>query len=148
MHYYPAARCNPILPFNSKRFQLLIPAVSLTGKESVYSPFLDRREPLTKPVELPQGTLEMLILKAVSLGPLHGYGILLRIQQISGERLEILQGSFYTAIYRLETRGWIKGEWGTSENNRRAKYYRLTPDGKRQLRAETERWSEMAGVVT
>jgi DNA-binding PadR family transcriptional regulator len=66
---------------------------------------------LTKPVELPQGTLEMLILKAISLGALHGYGVLLRIQQISGERLEILQGSFYTAIYRLEHRGWIKGEW-------------------------------------
>jgi len=80
----------------------------LDGKgESVYSPFPDRREPLTKPVELPQGTLEMLILKAVSLGPLHGYGILLRIQQISGERLEILQGSFYTAVYRLERQRWI-----------------------------------------
>jgi PadR family transcriptional regulator PadR len=100
------------------------------------------------PIELPQGALEVLILKAISLGALHGYGILLRIQQVSGDRLEIPQGSFYTAIYRLETRGWIKGEWGTSENNRRAKYYRLTPDGKRQLRAETERWSEMAGVVT
>jgi PadR family transcriptional regulator PadR len=73
---------------------------------------------VTRPVELPQGTLEMLILKAVSLGQLHGYGILLRIQQISGERLEILQGSFYTALYRLERRGWIKGEWGESENNR------------------------------
>ncbi len=82
---------------------------------------------MTKPVELPQGTLEMLILKAVSLGPLHGYGILLRIQQISGERLEILQGSFYTAIYRLERQGWIKGEWGQSENNRRARFYTLTP---------------------
>jgi PadR family transcriptional regulator, regulatory protein PadR len=92
----------------------------------VYSPFLNRREPLTKPVELPQGTLEMLVLKAVSLGPLHGYGILLRIQQISGERLEILQGSFYTAIYRLERRGWIKGKWGESENNRRARFYSLT----------------------
>src|SRR5579871_3487308 len=93
-------------------------AVSLTGKErACYSPFPDRRAPLTKPIELPQGTLEMLILKAISLGPLHGYGILLRIQQISGERLEILQGSFYTAIYRLERRGWIKGEWGESENH-------------------------------
>src|SRR3979490_2427040 len=89
----------------------------LDGKgENSYSPFSDRGEPLTKPVELPQGTLEMLILKAVSLGPLHGYGILLRIQQISGERLEILQGSVYTAIYRLERRGWIKGKWGESEN--------------------------------
>jgi PadR family transcriptional regulator PadR len=100
------------------------------------------------PIELPQGALEVLILKAVSLGSLHGYGILLRIQQVSGDRLEIQQGSFYTAIYRLESRGWIKGEWGTSENNRRAKYYRLTQDGKRQLRAESERWNEMADVVT
>ncbi|QNI30136.1 PadR family transcriptional regulator [Alloacidobacterium dinghuense] len=102
---------------------------------------------MTKPVELPQGTLEMLILKAVSLGPLHGYGILLRIQQISGERLEILQGSFYTAIYRLERRGWIKGEWGESENNRRARFYSLTAPGRRQLKAETAKWADMAAVV-
>jgi transcriptional regulator len=89
----------------------------------------------------------MLILKAVSLGPLHGYGILLRIQQISGERLEILQGSFYTAVYRLERNGWIKGEWGESENNRKAKFYRLTASGKRQLKEETAKWSDMASVV-
>lgn len=100
-----------------------------------------------KQIELPQGALEMLILKAISLGSLHGYGILLRIQQISGERLEILQGSFYTAIYRLERRGWIAGEWGESENNRRAKYYRLTSAGKRQLREETARWSDVADVI-
>jgi PadR family transcriptional regulator, regulatory protein PadR len=102
---------------------------------------------LTKSVELPQGALEMLILKAVSLGPLHGYGILLRIQQISGERLEILQGSFYTAIYRLEHRGWIEGEWGESENNRRARFYSLTRTGKRQLKSETMKWTNMAAVV-
>jgi PadR family transcriptional regulator, regulatory protein PadR len=102
---------------------------------------------LPKPVELPQGALEMLILKAVSLGPLHGYGVLLRIQQISGERLEILQGSFYTAIYRLERRSWIKGEWGESENNRRARYYTLTAAGRRQLKAETAKWTDMAAVV-
>ena len=102
---------------------------------------------MTKPVELPQGTLEMLILKAVSLGSLHGYGILLRIQQISGERLEILQGSFYAAIYRLEGRGWIKGEWGESENNRRARFYSLTTAGTRQLKAETAKWIDMAAVV-
>jgi PadR family transcriptional regulator len=89
----------------------------------------------------------MLILKAVSLGSLHGYGILLRIQQISGERLEILQGSFYTAIYRLERRGWIKGEWSVSENNRRARFYSLTSAGTRQLRAETAKWIDMAAVV-
>ncbi|HEY6845445.1 MAG TPA: PadR family transcriptional regulator [Terracidiphilus sp.] len=102
---------------------------------------------MTKPVELPQGALEMLILKAVSLGLLHGYGILLRIQQISGERLEILQGSFYAAIYRLERRGWIKGEWGESENNRRARFYALTAAGKRQLKTETSKWIDMAAVV-
>jgi PadR family transcriptional regulator PadR len=102
---------------------------------------------LTKPVELPQGTLEMLILKSVSLGQLHGYGILLRIQQISGERLEILQGSFYTAIYRLEHRAWIKGEWGASENNRRARFYSLTAAGTRQLKAETAKWTDMTAVV-
>ena len=113
----------------------------------MYSPFSDRREPLTKAVELPQGTLEMLILKAVSLGPLHGYGILLRIQQISGERLEILQGSFYAAVYRLERSGWIKGEWGESENNRRARFYSLTAVGRRQLKAETAKWIDMATVV-
>src|SRR5215475_10708126 len=123
-------------------------AVSLTRKErGCYSPFPDRRGPLAKLVELPQGTLEMLILKAISLGPRHGYGILLRIQQISGERLEILQGSFYTAIYRLERRGWIKGEWGESENNRRARFYSLTAAGTRQLKAATARWTDMAAVV-
>jgi len=89
----------------------------------------------------------MLVLKAVSLGPLHGYGILLRIQQISGERLEILQGSFYTAIYRLERRGWVKGQWGESENNRRARFYSLTSAGARQLKAETAKWIDMAAVV-
>ncbi|KAA6462916.1 PadR family transcriptional regulator [Acidobacteria bacterium AB60] len=102
---------------------------------------------MTKTVDLPQGTLEMLILKAVSLGPLHGYGILLRIQQISGERLEILQGSFYTAIYRLERQGWIEGEWGESDNNRRARFYSLTAAGKRHLKAETAKWADMAAVV-
>jgi PadR family transcriptional regulator, regulatory protein PadR len=102
---------------------------------------------LTKPVELPQGTLEMLILKAVSLGPLHGYGVLLRIQQNSGERLEILQGSFYTAIYRLERQGWIKGEWGESDNKRRARFCSLTAAGRRQLKAETAKWTDMAAVI-
>src|ERR1700740_1381687 len=112
-----------------------------------YSPMSHRRVRVPKPVNLPQGALEMLILKAVSLGPLHGYGILLRIQQISGERLEILQGSFYTAVYRLERNGWIEGEWGESENNRKAKFYRLTASGKRQLKEETAKWSDMASVV-
>jgi PadR family transcriptional regulator, regulatory protein PadR len=100
-----------------------------------------------KQVDLLQGTLEILILKAISLGPLHGYGMLLRIQQISGGRLEIPQGSFYIALYRIEHKGWVKGEWGESENNRRAKFYRLTPAGARRLNSETEKWSQMTDVV-
>jgi len=100
-----------------------------------------------KQLDVLQGTLDMLILKAVSLGPLHGYGILLRIQQISKDRLEIQQGSWYTALYRLEHQGWIASEWGESENNRRAKYYRLTAAGKRRLHAEAENWNRMADVI-
>src|SRR5580704_670559 len=111
------------------------------------SPRRTRRVAVGKPVDLLQGTLDMLILKAVSLGPLHGYGVLLRIQQISGERLEIQQGSLYPALYRLEHQGWITSEWGESENKRKAKYYRLTPAGKRQLQTEAERWNQMAGVM-
>ena len=98
-------------------------------------------------VDLLQGTLDMLVLKAVSLGPLHGYGILLRIQQISRNRLEIQQGSLYPALYRLEHEGWIAGEWGQSENKRRARFYRLTAAGRRRLEAETEKWSRFAAVV-
>ena len=98
-------------------------------------------------LELLQGTLDMLILKAVSLGPLHGYGVLLRIQQISKQRLEIQQGSLYPALYRLEDQGWISSVWGESENKRKAKYYSLTPAGKRRLRAETENWNRMADVI-
>lgn len=94
-----------------------------------------------------QGTLDMLILKAVSLGPLHGYGVLLRIQQISGEELVIQQGSLYPALYRLEHQGAIASEWGESENNRRAKYYRLTKAGRARLGEETEKWRRMAGII-
>ena len=100
-----------------------------------------------KQLDILQGTLDMLILKAVSLGPLHGYGVLLRIQQISGEQLEIQQGSLYPALYRLEHQGAITSEWGESENNRRAKYYRLTAAGRAQLRSETAKWNRMAGVI-
>jgi len=103
---------------------------------------------MSKQADLLQGTLEMLILKAVSLEPMHGYGILLRIQQLSRERLQIQQGSLYPALYRLEYRGLINAEWGESENNRKAKYYRLTADGRRQLKLETENWNRLsAGVL-
>jgi PadR family transcriptional regulator PadR len=102
---------------------------------------------MDKKVDLLQGTLEVLILKAVSLGALHGYGILLRIQQISRGRLEIPQGSFYIALYRMEHKGLIQGEWGVSENNRRAKFYTLTSSGRKQLKTETDKWVEMTDVV-
>jgi PadR family transcriptional regulator PadR len=102
---------------------------------------------LDKQLDLLQGTLDMLILKAVSLGPLHGYGVLLRIQQISKDRLEIQQGSLYPALYRLEHQGWITSEWGESENKRKAKYYRLTAAGKRRLQMESEKWNRMADVI-
>ena len=103
--------------------------------------------PNDAPLDLLQGTLDMLVLKAVSLGPLHGYGVLLRIQQISQNRLEIQQGSLYPALYRLEHEGWIAGEWGQSENKRRARYYRLTAAGGRRLDAETKKWNLFADVV-
>jgi PadR family transcriptional regulator PadR len=102
---------------------------------------------MVKQLDLLQGTLDMLILKAASLGLLHGYGILLRIQQISKERLEIQQGSLYPALYRLEHQGWITSEWGESENNRKAKFYCLTGAGKRRLQTETENWNTMADVI-
>ena len=102
---------------------------------------------MNKQLDLLQGTLDMLILKSVSLGPLHGYGILLRIQQISKDRLEIQQGSLYPALYRAEHQGWIASEWGESENKRKAKYYRLTAAGKRRFQAEAEKWNRMADVI-
>jgi PadR family transcriptional regulator, regulatory protein PadR len=102
---------------------------------------------MNKNADLLPGTLDMLILKAVSLKPLHGYGVLLRIQQISGEELVIQQGSLYPALYRLEHQGVIASDWGESENNRRAKFYKLTAAGRRRLEAETEKWNRMAGVI-
>ena len=100
-----------------------------------------------KTAELLPGTLDMLILKAVSLKPLHGYGVLLRIQQISGGALEIPQGSLYPALYRLEHHDFIAAEWAQSENNRRAKYYTLTAAGRRRLRDETAGWNRLASAI-
>lgn len=100
-----------------------------------------------KSADILQGTLDLLILKAVSLGPLHGYGVLLRIQQISGEELVIQQGSLYPALYRLEHQGAIASEWGESENNRRAKYYSLTKLGRDRLDSETAKWQRMSGII-
>jgi PadR family transcriptional regulator PadR len=100
-----------------------------------------------KTAQLLPGTLDMLILKAVSLKPLHGYGVLLRIQQISGDALEIPQGSLYPALYRLEHQALIAAKWGISDNNRRAKYYTLTTAGRRRLRQETEGWNRLASAI-
>jgi len=97
--------------------------------------------------ELLQGTLDLLILKAVSLGPLHGYGVLLRIEQISQKRLLIQQGSLYPALYRLEHQALITSEWGESENKRKAKYYRLTAAGRRRLKEETAYWQRFSEAV-
>jgi transcriptional regulator len=97
--------------------------------------------------ELLQGTLDLLVLKAVSLGPLHGYGVLLRIQQISHDKLRIQQGSLYPALYRLEHQGLIVSEWGESENRRKAKFYRLTAAGRRRLKDEQAYWTRFAEAV-
>jgi transcriptional regulator len=100
-----------------------------------------------KQVDLIQGTLDMLILKAVSLGGLHGYGVLLRLQQVTNERLQIQQGSLYPALYRLERQGLITSTWGESDNKRRAKFYALTATGRRHLKAETDSWHQFSEVV-
>lgn len=97
--------------------------------------------------DLLQGTLDMLILRAVSLGPLHGYGIIQRIHQISGEMLEVEQGSVYPALYRIEQQGWLSSEWGVNETGRRAKFYTLTKAGKKRLEAEEASWDRLVLAI-
>jgi transcriptional regulator len=99
------------------------------------------------PPELLQGTLDMLILKALQHEPMHGFGISVRIRQMSDEVLQVEQGSLYPALYRLEDKGWIAAEWGTSENNRRARFYELTTAGRKQLNAETENWDRVSAAI-
>jgi len=98
-------------------------------------------------LDLPQGTLDLLILRTLSLRPRHGWAISERVQQISDDVLRIQQGSLYPALHRLERRGWIKARWGISDNNRRAKFYDLTNNGKKQLEAETKAWDKLAAAV-
>ena len=102
---------------------------------------------MTDQAQLLPGTLDLLILRAVSLGPLHGYGILLRIGQISGNALLIEQGALYPGLFRLVRQGLLKANWGTSENNRRAKFYELTTAGRKRLREETENWNRLANAI-
>jgi transcriptional regulator len=98
-------------------------------------------------LELLQGTLDLLILKAIALEPLHGWAISVRLQQVSHDAVQVLQGSLYHALHRLERRGWIKAKWAISENNRRAKYYDLTAQGRKQLEAETAAWRKLTSAV-
>ena len=102
---------------------------------------------MAKRIDLPQGTLDLLILKALSLGPQHGWAISERIHQVSREVVQIPQGSLYPALHRLERRGWIAAEWGASDNNRRAKYYELTRAGRRQLETERRAWEQLTTAV-
>ena len=102
----------------------------------------------TQKADLLQGTLDMLILKAVSLGPLHGYGIIQRIHQMSGEMLEVEQGSVYPALYRIEQRGWLSSKWDVNETGRRAKFYTLTKAGKSQLEAEEASWDRLVLAIS
>ena len=103
---------------------------------------------MVKPTnKLLQGTLDMLILKALSLGPMHGYGVGQRIMQLSQDVLRVEEGSLYPALYRIEQQGWIESEWGISENNQRAKFYKLTRLGRKQLQVEEENWGRLAGAV-
>ena len=98
-------------------------------------------------IDLPQGTLDLLILKTLALEPQHGWAVSERIQQISSDVLHIQQGSLYPALHRLERRGWIKAKWGASENNRRAKYYKLTKSGRKQFEAEESAWRKLTAAV-
>ncbi len=98
--------------------------------------------------DLPQGTLDLLILKALSLGPMHGYGVGQRIQQLAEDMLTVEEGTLYPALYRIEQRGWIESEWRASEHNRRAKFYHLTADGERQFREQTSGWERFAAAVS
>ena len=101
----------------------------------------------TENIDLLQGTLDMLVLKALALDPMHGFGISVRIRQISREVLQVEQGSLYPALYRLEQKGWIRSEWGVSENNRKAKFYTLTRTGRKQLKVETENWERLSAAI-
>ena len=102
---------------------------------------------MSNPLDLPQGTLDLLILKTLSLGPMHGWAISERLHQVSRATLAVPQGSLYPALHRLERRGWIKAEWGASDNNRKAKYYELTRAGTKQLQAETSAWERLTAAV-
>ena len=124
------------------------PAYPLTfDRTPAYPPVEYRGDHMPASTDLLQGTLDLLILQTLSLEPMHGWGVAQRIQQVSKDALQIGQGSLYPALYRLEYKGWIKSEWGNSENNRRAKFYRLTAAGRRQLQSELETWDRLSAAI-
>ena len=104
--------------------------------------------PMSRPSDLVQGTLDLLIMKILALEPLHGWAIGQRLKQVSGDVLQVSDGSLYPALHKLEQQGWIEAEWKATENNRRAKFYALTRSGKRQLAKETESWARLAGAIS
>ncbi|MGP0075921.1 MAG: PadR family transcriptional regulator [Bryobacteraceae bacterium] len=103
---------------------------------------------MSKPTDLVQGTLDLLILKTLALGPMHGWAIAQRIQQLSNDVLQVQQGSLYPALHRLEQQAWIQAEWGESDNNRRAKYYSLTRAGRKQLESEANNWERLSAAIS
>ena len=103
---------------------------------------------MSKPTDLVQGTLDLLLLRVLSLEPMHGWAIAQRIRQMSNEQLRVGQSALYPALHKLEQQGWIEAEWGPSENNRRAKYYRLTAAGRKALKAETAQWERLSSAIT
>jgi PadR family transcriptional regulator, regulatory protein PadR len=109
--------------------------------------FIDRRASMAKPTDLVQGTLDLLILKTLALQSMHGWGIAQRIRQVSKDVLQVNQGALYPALHRLEQQGWIRAKWGESENNRRAKFYSLTPDGAKYLRQEQAQWKRLSLAI-
>ncbi len=130
-----------------ERFGVVIEFPLALLQELPYSLVEAEGNGMTERIELPQGTLDLLILRTLLTGPQHGWAISERVQQVSSEVLSIQQGSLYPALHRLERRGWIKAHWGTSENNRRAKYYELTRSGEKQLELETESWRKLTVAV-
>jgi len=133
------AICDPLLTINRAESRLLLVIYRSENEERWMTP--PRGEVL-------QGTLDLIVLKTLdAMGPLHGYGIAMRIQQVSEDLVKLNQGTLYPALLRLEQRGWISSKWGVSDNNRKAKYYALTKSGRKQLVAETESWERMASVI-
>jgi PadR family transcriptional regulator, regulatory protein PadR len=135
--------CNEAKP-NSGTFLLPL----FVDRRLSFSPVIYRQESsMAKPTDLVQGTLDLLILKTLALQPMHGWGIAQRIRQVSKEVLQVNQGALYPALHRLEQQGWIRAKWGESENNRRAKFYSLTPDGAKYLRQEQAQWKRLSLAI-